>query len=94
LGSRLTHLLPKFEPDKFVDGLLGIGAAGGKSSASEGAKLATRLETLRKERSTRAPDIKKVQKREHVAVGAPSPQAADVPQKKNRRKKKKKKGKQ
>ena len=46
-----------------MDGLLGIGAAGGKSSAaSEGAMLASRLETLRKERSMRKPeDIKKDQ---------------------------------
>ena len=38
---------------------MGIGAAGGKSSASEGALLAARLDTLRKERSERAPEIKK-----------------------------------
>lgn len=40
-----------------MDGLLGIGAAGGKSSSSssEGAMLASRLETLRKERAERSP---------------------------------------
>merc|ERR1712159_40436 len=41
--------LRDFQPEQFVDGLLGIGAAGGKSSVSEGAVLASRLETLRKE---------------------------------------------
>jgi hypothetical protein len=34
---------------------LGIGAAGGKSSAKEGKMLAARLETLRKERANRTP---------------------------------------
>ena len=48
----------QFEPAKFVDGLLGVGAAGGSASKSEGDKLQARLETLRKERAERAPEIK------------------------------------
>ncbi|CAJ1948105.1 unnamed protein product [Cylindrotheca closterium] len=46
--------LRDFEPERFADGLLGIGAAGGTSSANEGTFLAARLEGLRKERSERA----------------------------------------
>ena len=38
-----------------MDGLLGIGAAGGKASSSEGKMLAARLDTLRKERASRTP---------------------------------------
>jgi hypothetical protein len=51
--------------------LLGIGDAGGKSGKSEGAMLASRLETLRKERAERSPEIKT--KREPIALGAGSP---------------------
>jgi hypothetical protein len=54
----VAFLCTKFEPERFVDGLLGIGAAGGKSSGSEGAMLAARLKGLRKERSERAPKLK------------------------------------
>ncbi|KAL3924048.1 MAG: hypothetical protein SGILL_001279, partial [Bacillariaceae sp.] len=93
--------LRDFEAEKFVDGLLGIGAAGGKdkSSASEGAMLASRLETLRNERAARAPEIKKKVK-EPVAAGprssleelqqrgAPSGRAAG-----NKRRARRKKGK-
>lgn len=48
--------LRDFEPEAFVDGLLGIGKAGGKSSANEGALLNKRLVELRKDRdeATRA----------------------------------------
>jgi len=42
--------LRDFEPEAFVDGLLGIGKAGGKSSANEGALLNKRLVELRKDR--------------------------------------------
>jgi hypothetical protein len=54
-----------------VDSLLGIGTAGGKgkASASEGAMLASRLETLRSERAARAPELKQ-KINEPVAVGA------------------------
>lgn len=48
----------QFEPERFADGLLGIGAAGGTLSANEGAVLAARLEGLRKERSERAASLK------------------------------------
>lgn len=73
-----------------MDGLLGIGAAGGSSAASEGVKLDARLKTLREERAKRAPAMKK----EPATVGAPSlPPTArpSVPQKPGQRKNKKKK---
>mmetsp|Transcript_7923 Transcript_7923/g.17025 ORF Transcript_7923/g.17025 Transcript_7923/m.17025 type:complete len:557 (-) Transcript_7923:513-2183(-) len=47
--------LRDFEGENFVDGLLGIGSAGGKASGTEGAELASRLEALRKERAKRTP---------------------------------------
>eukprot|EP00536_Pseudo-nitzschia_multiseries_P015910 jgi/Psemu1/320938/estExt_fgenesh1_pm.C_9800002 len=53
--------LRDFEGEKFVDGLLGIGSAGGKSSGDEGAALASRLEALRKERAKRTPVVSKQQ---------------------------------
>ncbi|GAX15342.1 fused signal recognition particle receptor [Fistulifera solaris] len=46
--------LRDFEPDGFVDGLLGIGAAGGSSKVNEGAMLQARLDSLRAERDQRA----------------------------------------
>ena len=49
------HTPPQFEGEQFVDGLLGIGAAGGKSSGAEGTQLASRLEAMRKERAKRTP---------------------------------------
>lgn len=48
----------QFEPERFADGLLGIGVAGGTSSPNEGAVLAARLDGLRKERSERAATLK------------------------------------
>jgi hypothetical protein len=85
----------QFEPERFVDGLLGIGAAGGKSGKSEGAMLASRLETLRKERAERAPEIKN--KRETVAVGAkttsPSNPPPSIPRKPGKRQSSRKKDK-
>jgi len=87
--------LRDFEAEKFVDGLLGIGAAGGKSSTSEGAMLASRLETLRKERASRAPEIKK--KKEPVAAGRrEEAMPSDIGRKRNvgsKRKNRRKKGK-
>jgi hypothetical protein len=86
-------MLSQFEPERFVDGLLGIGAAGGKSSASEGAMLASRLETLRKERAQRTPVIKK---KEPVAMGGgqrPSRPPPSIPEKTSKRKNKRNKGK-
>eukprot|EP00970_Alexandrium_tamarense_P008411 scaffold1593_cov193-Alexandrium_tamarense.AAC.112 len=44
---------PQFEPESFVDGLLGIGIAVG-ASKGEGKALANRLSDMRKERSERA----------------------------------------
>lgn len=46
--------LRDFEPESFVDGLLGIGIGGGSSSKEEGRALASRLTEMRKERSERA----------------------------------------
>ncbi|KAL7555297.1 hypothetical protein ACHAWF_019000 [Thalassiosira exigua] len=51
--------LRDFEPESFVDGLLGIGVAGGGGSKDEGKALASRLTQMRKERSDRARDAKK-----------------------------------
>ncbi len=44
----------QFEPESFVDGLLGIGIAGGGTSKEEGKALASRLTEMRKERNERA----------------------------------------
>jgi hypothetical protein len=44
----------QFDPESFVDGLLGIGIAGGGTSKSEGKALASRLTQMRKERNERA----------------------------------------
>ncbi len=44
----------QFDPESFVDGLLGIGIAGGGKSKSEGKALASRLTQMRKERNERA----------------------------------------
>jgi fused signal recognition particle receptor len=87
--------LRDFESERFVDGLLGIGAAGGGSSTSEGAKLAARLKQMRKERDARAK-----LKKEVSPIGSAT-SSASVPsnpnqyqaQKPNRPKNKKKKGK-
>ncbi|KAL7527047.1 hypothetical protein ACHAXR_001770, partial [Thalassiosira sp. AJA248-18] len=46
--------LRDFEPESFVDGLLGIGIAGGGISKEEGKLLASRLTQMRKERNERA----------------------------------------
>lgn len=45
--------LRDFEPESFVDGLLGIGVGGGESAKAEGEMLAARLAKLREERSRR-----------------------------------------
>jgi hypothetical protein len=92
-----------------VDGLLGIGSAGGKSSTEEGKVLASRLETLRLERAKRTPV--QVNKRAPIAAGGSagggdddtgtfnhiSPQGASAPKnagsKRSNRRKKGKKGK-
>lgn len=54
--------LRDFEPESFVDSLLGIGTAGGstaKNAKDEGAALAKRLEDLRKNRDERTKELKK-----------------------------------
>jgi hypothetical protein len=74
---------------------LGIGAAGGgKSSGYEGAMLATRLEELRKERSARAPEIKKKEVTNNSFGSTPQgTPPATIPRKSSRKNKRKKKAK-
>ena len=60
----------QFEPERFADGLLGIGSAGGTSSANEGVFLAARLEGLRKERSERAATLKVADPKKPEAMAA------------------------
>eukprot|EP00592_Proboscia_alata_P003153 CAMPEP_0194371326 /NCGR_PEP_ID=MMETSP0174-20130528/19726_1 /TAXON_ID=216777 /ORGANISM="Proboscia alata, Strain PI-D3" /LENGTH=510 /DNA_ID=CAMNT_0039149313 /DNA_START=250 /DNA_END=1782 /DNA_ORIENTATION=- len=80
--------LRDFEADKFVDGLLGIGAAGGgysnlsdKKSATkplDGKLLANRLEEMRKERDDRAKTAAVVEaKQETMVLPAPSDDVFD-----------------
>jgi fused signal recognition particle receptor len=66
--------LRDFDPERFVDGLLGIGAAGGGAVKDEGAKLASRLEEMRKERDARAV----VMNREQQAVATAASVAAST----------------
>uniref|UniRef100_A0A7S2YDY5 CW-type domain-containing protein n=1 Tax=Entomoneis paludosa TaxID=265537 RepID=A0A7S2YDY5_9STRA len=63
--------LRDFNPEGFVDGLLGIGKAGGGKVANEGAMLAARLDDMRKERDSRAKEMKKAAPAA-AAVAAPS----------------------
>eukprot|EP00533_Pseudo-nitzschia_delicatissima_P000068 CAMPEP_0116108428 /NCGR_PEP_ID=MMETSP0327-20121206/16780_1 /TAXON_ID=44447 /ORGANISM="Pseudo-nitzschia delicatissima, Strain B596" /LENGTH=517 /DNA_ID=CAMNT_0003601339 /DNA_START=13 /DNA_END=1566 /DNA_ORIENTATION=+ len=86
--------LRDFEGENFVDGLLGIGSAGGQASGTDGAELASRLEALRKERAKRtpvasvtkaAPEEAKPRTFNHVA-----PQGTRASKRSNRRKKAKK----
>jgi len=51
--------LKDFDPEAFVDGLLGIGSVGGKSKHNEGKVLAKRLDEMRKERNDRIKVTKK-----------------------------------
>ena len=57
-----------------MDGLLGIGEAGGSSNKNEGKALANRLEEMRKARDERAAQLKqskkKAKKQQPVGVGA------------------------
>lgn len=69
--------LRDFEPEQFVDGLLGIGAAGGKGSTSEGKMLADRLEMLRKERASRVFVVQ--QQEEPVPAGVGIGRGTDEP---------------
>ena len=61
----------QFDPAVFVDGLLGIGAAGGNSALSnEGAMLASRLAEMRQERDERS-KVKKAQTPSVAGVASP-----------------------
>lgn len=44
----------QFNVESFVDGLLGIGSAGGSTNKNEGKMLAQRLDVMRKERDARS----------------------------------------
>ena len=44
----------QFNVERFVDGLLGIGSAGGSKNKNEGKMLAQRLDVMRKERDARS----------------------------------------
>lgn len=74
-----------------MDGLLGIGAAGGKtgSNANEGAMLASRLATMRKERGQRAKVVEKMPVA--AAVAPPQPDGSKRAGKNKSKKKKNKK---
>jgi len=97
--------LRDFEGEKFVDGLLGIGSAGGQSSGADGAQLASRLSALRKERADRAPLVSRASSSAAAAASKAQPNTFNhvapqgaAPTKKRdnaakRKKRKKKKGK-
>lgn len=68
VGEKIDDL-KDFDPESFVDGLLGIGAAGGSSNKDEGKALAGRLDEMRKARDDRAKQ-KKVEDKQQVPVGA------------------------
>lgn len=53
VGEKIEDLRD-FDPEAFVDGLLGIGAAGGSSNKDEGKALARRLDQMRTARDKRA----------------------------------------
>lgn len=53
IGEKIEDLRD-FDPESFVDGLLGIGAAGGSANKDEGKVLAGRLNQMRKARDDRA----------------------------------------
>ena len=59
----------QFEPESFVDGLLGIGIAGGGAAKEEGRALASRLTEMRKERNERAKTTSATKKKESSSSG-------------------------
>jgi hypothetical protein len=63
-----SRLDVQFDPESFVDGLLGIGITGGGTSKSEGKALASRLAQMRIERNERA---KMTAKKEQASPPAP-----------------------
>lgn len=71
IGEKIEDLRD-FDPEQFVDGLLGIGEAGGSSNKNEGKALAGRLEEMRKARDERAAQLeqkKKLEKKQPVGAG-------------------------
>ena len=68
VGEKIEDLRD-FDPESFVDGLLGIGAAGGSQNKNEGKALAGRLDEMRKARDQRAQEKKK-QEKEKIPVAA------------------------
>eukprot|EP00578_Thalassiosira_sp_NH16_P021406 CAMPEP_0181100368 /NCGR_PEP_ID=MMETSP1071-20121207/13156_1 /TAXON_ID=35127 /ORGANISM="Thalassiosira sp., Strain NH16" /LENGTH=559 /DNA_ID=CAMNT_0023183093 /DNA_START=189 /DNA_END=1868 /DNA_ORIENTATION=+ len=66
--------LRDFEPESFVDGLLGIGIAGGGKSKDEGKALASRLTQMRKERNERAKTATATKKEDKVSPSGPAGQ--------------------
>ena len=64
-----------FDPESFVDGLLGIGAAGGTGKSGEGKALAGRLQELRQARDERA----KTRESERGSAGEMALQEMDAP---------------
>ncbi len=68
VGEKIEDLRD-FDPESFVDGLLGIGAAGGSKNKNEGKALAGRLDEMRKARDQRAQEKKKEEK-EKIPVTA------------------------
>lgn len=101
--------LRDFEGEKFVDGLLGIGSAGGNSD-KEGEALASRLQALRREREKRAPKKVTLSQRtpavaasevdtsntgsfNHASPQGATPPARNVGSKRKNRRKKGKRGK-
>lgn len=66
--------LRDFEPEPFVDALLGIGAAGGGSSKDEGKVLASRLTEMRKERNDRAKTTASTKKQKKESPSGPAGQ--------------------
>lgn len=68
VGEKIEDLRD-FDPESFVDGLLGIGAAGGSKNKNEGEALAGRLDEMRKARDQRAQEKKKEEK-EKIPVTA------------------------
>lgn len=63
-SSTLYFSFAQFEPESFVDGLLGIGIAGGGTSKTEGKALESRLAQMRKERNERAKTATAASKKE------------------------------
>jgi fused signal recognition particle receptor len=98
VGEKIDDLRD-FSPESFIDGLLGIGAAGGSSNKNEGQLLAKRLEEMRQKRDERAKEMKKElveiasSPKNTMSNSQPNqmPNIAKRPQNKSNKKKKKQK---